>query len=397
MEKLVIRFSGVPDGQINWLVWSADEQEIIASGVLDNLEQISSLPERTGKDEAILIVPGSEVTLKTVTLPGKANRKLLSAVPFMLEDELSQDVEKLFFAWHKQNDKAQQVAIVSKSKMQYWLDTLSDAGIYCEKIVPDTLCLPTPDNSWQAIALNNEVIIRQAEWQGITGEANWLAAAVELFAKKQEQKVSIEFSSEPTLHNLANTEISHQPGPLPMQTLAEQAVASQFNLRQEQYKAKKRGKKSTNQWRLAAILAGVAILTTFVDKGIQATQLSNQNEALKEQIVAEFKRAFPETRRIVNVRSQMKQKMEALDQNSSGVSMLAMLSVLEQAFASSQIKPQTMRFDRSRSELRMQAVAEGYESLETFKRLAEQQGFTVEQGAINNRDDQVVGSLAIRS
>ncbi len=45
----------------------------------------------------------------------------------------------------------------------------------------------------------------------------------------------------------------------------------------------------------------------------------------------------------------------------------------------------------------MQAVAEGYESLETFKRLAEQQGFTVEQGAINNRDDQVVGSLAIRS
>lgn len=397
MEKLVIRLPGMPDSQINWLVWSADEQEIIASGVLDNLEQISSLPERTGKDEAILIVPGSEITLKTVTLPGKASRKLLSAVPFMLEDELSQDVEKLFFAWHKQTEKAQQVAIVSKAKMQYWLDTLQDAGLHCDKIVPDTLCLPVPEENWHALSLGDEVIIRQAEWQGITGEAHWLSAAIELFAKKQEQKVSIEFSSDPTLHNLANIEITYQAGPLPMQTLAQQAVASSFNLRQEQYKAKKRGKKTTSQWRLAAVLAGVAILTTFVDKGIQATQLSNQNDALKEQIEAEFKRAFPETRRIVNVRSQMKQKMDALDQNSSGVSMLAMMSVLEQAFASSQIKPQTMRFDRSRSEIRMQAVADGYESLETFKRLAEQQGFTVEQGAINNRDDQVVGSLAIRS
>ena len=397
MEKLVIRLGSQPDSQINWLVWSAQEQEIIASGVLQSTEQLSTLKQRTGKDEAVLIVPGSEVLLKTVTLPGKANRKLLSAVPFMLEDELSQDVDSLFFAWHKQEDKDQQVAIVTKDKMQYWLQCLQDADLFCSKILPDTLCVPYNESSWQALTIDSEMIVRQAPWQGLSGEIDWLAPAVELFAKKQEQKLQLELSTEPQIHNLANVEINYQPGPMPMQTLAQEAVNSEFNLLQEQFKVKKRGKSAANQWRLAAILAGVALLTTFIDKGIQASQLSNQNDAIKQQIEAEFKRAFPETRRIVNVRSQMRQKMEALDQSSGGVSMLAMMSVLDGAFSQSQIKPQTLRFDRARSEIRMQAVATGYEALETFKRLAEQQGFTVEQGAINNRDDQVIGSLAIRS
>ena len=56
-----------------------------------------------------------------------------------------------------------------------------------------------------------------------------------------------------------------------------------------------------------------------------------------------------------------------------------------------------MRFDATRGELRMQVVANDFESLEQFKRLAQAQGFVVEQGAINNKDNQVIGSLAVRS
>lgn len=397
MEQLVIRIGSQPEDQVHWLVWSEQEQEIIASGVLDSAAEIATLNERTGQDNCILIVPGSEVTLKTLELPAKANRKLLSAIPYMLEDELSEDVDNLFFAWHKQVDKAQQMAIVRHDVMQSWIDIIESAGLYCDKILPDFLCLAHQEEKWQAIQLEAEVIIRQGEWQGVTGEQSWLEAVIELHAKRQEDKVHIEFSTEPYFHNLANTEISYQPGPLPMQSMAQQAVKQNFNLRQEKYKTKKRGKSQVHQWRLAAILAGVAILTTFVDKGIQASQLEQQQAQIKEQIREEVRRAFPEIKRIVNVESQIKQKMAALEQGGSGVSMLAMMSQLNQAFASSKIKPQTLRFDRGRSELRMQAVADGYEALETFKRLAEQQGFTVEQGAINNRENQVVGSLMVKS
>ena len=76
--------------------------------------------------------------------------------------------------------------------------------------------------------------------------------------------------------------------------------------------------------------------------------------------------------------------------------MLAMMNQLSSAFAQTNVKPQSIRFDGERGELRMQAVATNFEALEQFRNQAEQAGFTVEQGAINNRDNQVIGSIAIR-
>jgi general secretion pathway protein L len=86
-----------------------------------------------------------------------------------------------------------------------------------------------------------------------------------------------------------------------------------------------------------------------------------------------------------------------LEQVGGGASMLVMLNQLSAAFSDSNIKPQSLRFDATRGELRMQVVANNFESLEQFKRLAQAQGFVVEQGAINNKDNQVIGSLAVRS
>jgi general secretion pathway protein L len=77
--------------------------------------------------------------------------------------------------------------------------------------------------------------------------------------------------------------------------------------------------------------------------------------------------------------------------------MLAMFTQLADAFEQSQVKPATIKFDAARRELRLQAMAANFEALEKFKRLAQASGFVVEQGAINNKDNQVIGALLIRS
>ena len=66
-------------------------------------------------------------------------------------------------------------------------------------------------------------------------------------------------------------------------------------------------------------------------------------------------------------------------------------------FSQTKVKPQSLRFDSARSEIRMQAVSNGFEALEAFKRQVESAGFEVEQGAINNKDNQMIGNLTIRS
>ena len=396
-EQLVVRLGSQPLDPVFWLVWSQSEQEIIASGELPDAHQLHTLSERAGHRPITALVPGTDVLLKQVQLPAKASRKALAAIPFMLEDELSADIDQQFFALGDKQDDLQNVAIVEKQKIETWLDWIAEAGLVCDKMLPDILALPVSEGSWSLLQLGSQLMLRQDLWLGLQGETSWFLPAVSHYAKQQEQALLIDNYTDMTLPPLPNVEVRTQKLDMPMQILALGAQGVTFNLLQGEFKQKKQSQGQWQKWRLAAVLATIALLTSLIDKGIELSQLKSQNQQLTQQIHAEFKRAFPETRRIVNVRSQMKQKMQALEQGGSGTSMLAILSQLSDAFASSKVKPQTMRFDSKRSELRLQAVAANFEALEQFKRAAQAQGFEVEQGAINNKDGQVMGSLLIRS
>lgn len=397
MENLVIRLGSSTSDPVHWLVWSATESEIIASGVLPNAEQLSSLSERAGSRPITALVPGCDVLLKWVLLPAKASRKALTAIPFMLEEELSTNINEQFFALGPRVGQQQAVAVVKKDSLQAWLDAIKQAGLECDKLLPDVLAVPHAESAWSFVTLGQQAIIRQDQWQGLQGDLAWVLPAVEHFAKQQPTPLQIENYSDQALSNLANVQSTDQPLEMPMQLLATGALTSDFNLLQGEFKVKKQANHQWHQWRLAAGLAGLALLATLIDRGIEINKLKHENDQLSAQIQAEYQRAFPNSPKPRLVRETMKKRLAALESGGASVSMLAVMSQLSDAFASSNIKPQTLRFDTTRSELRLQAVANNYESLEIFKRLAEESGFVVQQGAINNRDNQVIGSLTIRS
>jgi general secretion pathway protein L len=239
-------------------------------------------------------------------------------------------------------------------------------------------------------------LIRQDDWQGMQGEPSWMTAAINHFTQDQEKPIQISYWGE-ALTGLNRAEIDFHEVEMPMQLLAKGAVACNFNLLQGSYKPKSRNQGQWKQWRVAAILTVVALSTALIDKSVELSRLTQQKQNLDQQIEAEFKRAFPETTRIVNVRSQMTQKMEALEREGSGVSVLSMMSQLSPAFADSQVKPQNLKFDNKRAEIRFQAVAQSFEALDKFRQLAESSGFEVQQGAINNSGERVIGSISVKS
>lgn len=397
MEQLIVRLGSGLQDPVHWLVWSDTEQDIIASGELAGSDELGSLKERAGQRAITALVPTSDVLLRWVDLPVKGGRKALAAVPFMLEDELTGDIAQHCFLHGPKISNRQAVAIVARDKMQQWLGALADAGLYCDKLIPDTLAVPHNPEGWSLLTLGEQVLLRQDEWLGLQGHQSWVLNALELYSKHQDEPVAVNNFSDMPVSGLANIHDHQQPLDVPMQVLAQGALKQSFNLLQGEFKPKRQASGRWVQWRLAASLAAIALLVTMLDKGIQLYQLNQQRDQLQAQIEAEFKRAFPDVTRIVNVRSQMRQRMATLEQGNNGVSLLLVMSQLKEAFANSQVKPQTLRFDSQRAELRIQAVASNFEALEQFKRIAEQKGFQVEQGAINNRDNQVISSLSIRS
>jgi len=397
MEQLLVRLGATDTDPISWLVWSTQEEEIIASGELPNAQALSTLAERVGQRPVIALAPSSDILLKWVTLPPRAGRKVLSALPFMLEDELATDISEQFFAIGPKNGDQQAVAVVSHDKMTMWQQWLSNAGLFCDTLIPDVLAVPVTENGWSILTLGEQLLVRQDSFKGMQGEQTWLLPMLSHFASQQEAAVTITNYAGLPLDGMPNTTISEAPLELPMHVLAKEALASKFNLYQGEYKVKRKRSSGWSQWRTAAVLAVIVLATSLIDKTVTLYQLESQNAALKADINAAVKAGFPNLGMVRNVKLKLQSELAKLEQGGGDASMLIMLDQLTPAFAATQITPQTLRFDSTRTEIRIQALGKNFEALEQFKKLAESAGFVVEQGAFNNRDNGVVGTVSIRS
>ena len=397
MEQLLVRLGANHTDPISWLVYSRTEDEIIASGELPNAEALSSLTERAGQRSVIALAPSSEILLKWVELPPKAGRKIISAIPFMLEDELATDISQQFFAIGPKRGDEQAVAVVSHEKMELWQSWLSEAGLFCDTIIPDVLAVPVTENGWSVLTLGEQLLVRQDTFKGVQGEATWLLPTLVHFTAQQESPITITNYAGIDLSTLPNIEEAQAPLELPMQVLAKEAMQSGFNLCQGDYKVKRKRSGVLNQWRVAAVLAVLALCTSLIDKGFSLYQLKAQNQALSSEINTAVKAGFPNIGTYRNVRLKLQSELAKLEQGGGSASMLIMLDQLAPAFSATDVKPQTLRFDATRTEIRIQAQGKNFEALEQFKRIAENVGFVVEQGAINNRDNGVVGTVSVRS
>lgn len=397
MEYLVIRLGASLDARINWIVWSDAENEIIASGTLADASELASLKSKSQQPTIIALAPSSELGFKSITLPNKSSRKVLQAVPFMLEEDVAQDISSLFFAFGSKQGNLQEVVYCDRNKLDEWQNSLQEADLFCDTLVPDILCLPYSEDGISVVQIDNDLLVRSGQFAGMQAEASWLTELSIKQAQANQQSIQA-FSELSHLTDLNSglSDIEQNYDALPMQLLLQGAKQAPVNLFQSEYAVKRRSTGQWQKWRVAAVLAGLAILTGLIDTSLQLNTIKQERASVRNQINDATKAGFPELGKVLNHRRMIAREVSRLEQGGGSTSMLNMLAQLSPVFSQSGVSPQSLRFDAKRAEIRMQTVARNFESLERFKREAEQIGFSVEQGAINNKGDQVTGALVIK-
>jgi general secretion pathway protein L len=422
-EKLYIRLGSNAKVVIPWLIFSDDQEGIIASGELSQTSELEQLVEKAQHREVITFVPTSDLSLKSLKVPSKSEKALRLAVPYMLEDELAQDVETLFFAYSDVKDSSDNncfVAVVERTQLELWQQWLANAGIVCKKVIPDVLAMPLPseENTASAITLAGQVLLRQGPWQGVTIDSNtWpllshsLVREIGSESSSDQQNSSTEEGDTTTAFQLnaysllpetsAEITIKKMPEELPLALLAatfNEYKAGRFNLLQGEYKIREQRSPALTSWFWAAGIAVFALLLNVGIKGAELMQLNNQQAQLEQQIISTYKKAFPKTKRVrvSTIRSQLKQKLNEVGGGNVGSGFLNMLTQLQPALASvPEIKPQTLKFDGKRNEIRMQALASDYQYFDKLKIALEENKLIVSQGAQNNQGEQISGSFSI--
>ena len=411
-ENLIIRLGSNAEDPIQWMVCSVSDHSIIASGDLPHADQLTQLTEKASSREVTTIVPTSDVALRSLNVPAKSQKAIRLAAPFMLEDDLAQDVEQLFFAYSDVKNVVSEncfIAAVARQQMKQWQAWLNDADIMTKRMIPDALLLPEANPHWQAIMMNKQVLVRQGGWQGMLLDEQHWSHAIESYLLSDDVTIeahSILPASQSTITTTNEVDrddkgtltITVMPEELPLAIFAQHLHSQTFNLLQGEFKIKTARSPLIKTWAWAASIALFALLLNVGFKSVKLWQLNNQQTAVEQKIIDTYKAAFPQTKRVrvSTIRSQLKRKLAEIGSTSQSVSFLSVLASVQPAFSQiSQIKPASLKFDSKRSELRLQATANDYQQFEQFKTLLEKQNMAVSQGAQNNQGDKISGSFSI--
>ncbi|KZN51566.1 type II secretion system protein GspL [Pseudoalteromonas luteoviolacea] len=397
-EKLLVRVGQSQQEPVSWLVWSDSDSQIIASGELEHSGLLGELTEKASGRSVALLLPASSVQLKQVALPTKWNRKLERALPFMLEEHVASDIDDIFIAIGEPETIEEKhfinIAICDLTWLQEWIAVFSDFDIEPNVIVPDALLLPdTQENTLSAIQLQQQWLFKGNSWHIGAVELDWVNDYLMLSPESE----IVHYSPADTLSTSKVLSAKEAEYDLPLAIFAQSLNTAPINLRQGPFAAKIKQPQWWRDWKAGVIAAGVALLAFVSVKSAQLFMLQQEADAYKAQAMSVYKQAFPN--KVVRphlLRKQIQNELDALSGGEQGGFLELtdhFVSIYSQV---NDFSPETFRYDRKRNELRIRAKAKGFQVFSQVKSILEQRGIEVQQGALNNDGDYVIGEIRIR-
>lgn len=395
-ERLFIRLGAYYAHSCHWVRWSEQELTVIDHGVIENAGELHSLSNIADDHPVDVFVSSAALTLTQVALPKTGQKQALKALPFMLEETLVDDIDNLHFVIGPREGEKVDVIAVSHEQMQQWLSWLHDANLKPRQLIPDCLALPMAENKWAALHFDDEYLIRTSEGVGMSLPGAWLDALIpQLIASCGEtETISVATYSD---IELPGTESHPQPFELPLLVLSKGLAQAPVDLLTGAYKPKREISKHLMIWRNVAIVAGIAIVLSLANKGLNIYQMQSQIADLKAQTTRIYRQAVPSSSRIVNLRSQLGAELKKLQNQGGGGEFFSMLNNLQTPFLTlPDIKLTGLRFDSKRNEMRMQVSAKSYGQIEQFSELASKT-FKTDTGSMNSLDNHVTSTLTLRN
>ncbi len=255
----------------------------------------------------IVWVPSQLVVLTEVFTPGKRQSDWMAALPYTLEESLSEPVENLHFVpLQRSKEGIVSVAIVAHQWMERWVATLQSLGLNHVQLVPNCFRVPVVETSeqedesdeasplvWNVVAENGELHIRSGLYSGFSVREPCL----EPFIHATEQT-----GKKVTLNHLsANNQLNSQ--------LDDNKSISQLTLRTDAYQAQSKNLKYWQDWRWPALLVGVLIITALISTWQKTQTLAKQTQQYQAQTEHLFKEMFPDVKRIVNIKMQTQSRL----------------------------------------------------------------------------------------
>jgi len=343
-DTLLIHYDIEHADQATWSLCN-DAGELTEKITTGSLEELA---ESAGTHPVIVLLNSQCLHINQLQLPTQNKQKLLKAVPYAIEEFIADDIDNFHFVISKnKNNNLTSVVGIDKTTLQNIVQVFQEANITVEKIIPDALCLAASDSQWVCLNylknsyLQTDVlsgmllpheILAYTVTKNLQDESQNTPQKILLFTEQENSTAFDQLQAESVIANddIEIVNITYNTHPIVV-FCGHYKQASSLNLLQYKFKSKRKSSGYWHHWRLAASVAIVWLILHLGLTGFQQTQLKDKNRITQAKIEKIYKSAFPKSRKIVNPRVQMEQKLKEL-KGGAGNSSKGLIFLLAESF-----------------------------------------------------------------
>jgi len=317
-EYLVIRLDQDRDRAAQWIVVDSNGTRISAPVTGPLAEAARGVGDRA----VIVLVPAATVLTTTVYIPVRSGSRILSALPFALEENLADDVENLHFAaGTRRENRRMPVAVVAHEHMKEWLERLHGAGISPSKVVPENFGLARIPGTMSLLVAEDQIMfndgaddefvmqgVKPSDALAIAGvlddssdaeaDDNGPSGHLLVFCEPADEE-RFQHDWIALRHELASVDINLLPDGVLPRLAVTVATGRGINLLQGRYGTKTEFGALFRPWRHAAILLLALGVVAVGGKGVDYYRLSQEENTLRTQFAQEYRQIRPDDDREV--------------------------------------------------------------------------------------------------
>lgn len=371
-ETLLIHYNINHRLHATWALCN-DNGELTSKITTGSLDELTELAETY---PVVVLLNSQCLHINKLDLPTSNTQKMLKAVPFAVEEYIASDIEDFHFVIAKnKHDGTASVVGIDRNTLRGIISDFQQVDITVEKIIPDALCLAADIEvgQWACLNFNDDYYLQTEPQYGLTMSDDIFSYVLEqrlgreknslpdkiLFFSEQEnpsvfEPINLDEMSEDdndakaddtrsdetnqadnnqtdSRHgNIEKINIVYNSHPLVI-FCGNFRKAMPLNLLQHEFKTKRKSSGLWQYWRLAASLAAIWLILNLGFTMFQSSRLAEENKITQAKIEKIYRSAFPKSRKIVNPRVQMEQKLKAL-KSSSGGSNSGLIFLLAESF-----------------------------------------------------------------
>lgn len=398
MEKLIIYLHPQHLNEKLSLSWVVVENESVIESRVEG--DPANLSTEAVAREVIVIVPAFDVLLSTVNLPKMNRHRLLQAIPYALEEQLTEEVDALHFvAGEYQPDNHLSVVVISHTKMQEWLTLFKSWNVKVDRIIPASLALPFHEHTWHVL-VQEVTIVRTGKYLGFACDKKnlneFLNLALQQAANAPEvihvhnysgQAYSLDIKAKIIEQQKTSTQMMHD-------LAVNVGQAPTINLLQGTYAVKKSKFARKKIWNVIFSLAVTWITLLFCYPAVSYFILKERVSSIDKEITQIYKRNFPQSSSMVAPKLRMEEKLQKLTAAIGQNRLFLLMGYLGKGMKKA-TSVKLKRADFQNNLLTVELTAATSEEFSEFSDLLLQQGLNVKQQNANLAGAKVNATLQI--